>query len=86
MPETTIKDEARRLVERLPEDATWEDLQYEIFFRQAYIEVVVHFAVKSLSRISSDCDQGSICSGCHFGYESRTDRHFGNRSPGRERS
>ena len=28
MPETTIKDDARRLVERLPEDATWEDLQY----------------------------------------------------------
>ncbi len=35
MPETTIKDEARRLVERLPEDATWEDLQYEIYFRPA---------------------------------------------------
>jgi hypothetical protein len=35
MPETTIKDEARRLVERLPEDATWEDVQYEIYFRQA---------------------------------------------------
>ena len=34
-PETTIKDEARRLVERLPEDATWEDLQYEIYLRQA---------------------------------------------------
>jgi len=31
----TIKDEARRLVERLPEDATWEDLQYAIDFRQA---------------------------------------------------
>jgi predicted transcriptional regulator len=35
MTETTIKDEARRLVERLPDDATWEDLQYEIYFRQA---------------------------------------------------
>lgn len=35
MSETKIKDEARRLVERLPEDATWEDLQYEIYFRQA---------------------------------------------------
>ncbi len=31
----TIKEEAHRLVERLPEDATWEDLQYEIYFRQA---------------------------------------------------
>jgi len=35
MPESSIKDTARRLVERLPEDATWEDLQYEIYFRQA---------------------------------------------------
>jgi predicted transcriptional regulator len=35
MTQTTIKEEARRLVERLPEDATWEDLQYENYFRQA---------------------------------------------------
>ena len=35
MSSQTIKDEARRLVEQLPEDATWEDLQYEIYFRQA---------------------------------------------------
>lgn len=31
----TIKEEARRLVEGLSEEATWEDLQYEIYFRQA---------------------------------------------------
>ena len=35
MTDATIKDEARRLVERLPDGATWEDLQYEIYFRQA---------------------------------------------------
>lgn len=36
MPETpTIKGEARRLVEQLPDDATWEDLLYEIYVRQA---------------------------------------------------
>ena len=35
MSNATVKDEARRLVERLPEDITWEDLQYEIYFRQA---------------------------------------------------
>ena len=29
----TVKDEARRLVERLPDDATWDDLQYQIYFR-----------------------------------------------------
>jgi len=35
MSHATVKDEARRLIERLPEDVTWEDLQYEIYFRQA---------------------------------------------------
>ena len=33
MPE--MKEEARRLIDKLPDDATWEDLQYEIYFRQA---------------------------------------------------
>jgi hypothetical protein len=32
---STIKEEARRLIERLPEDATSEDLQYEIYVHQA---------------------------------------------------
>jgi hypothetical protein len=31
----SVKEEARRLVEGLPDDATWEDLQYQIYFRQA---------------------------------------------------
>ena len=35
MPTSTIKDEARRLVERLSDDATWEDIQYEVYVRQA---------------------------------------------------
>jgi len=35
MPNATIKEDARLLIERLPEDATWEDLQYEIYVRQA---------------------------------------------------
>jgi hypothetical protein len=35
MSSSTIKEEARRLIDRLPEDATWEDLQYEIYVRQA---------------------------------------------------
>lgn len=32
---TNLKEEARRLIESLFEDATWEDLQYEIYVRQA---------------------------------------------------
>lgn len=35
MPSQTVKEEARRLVERLSDDASWEDLQYEIYVRQA---------------------------------------------------
>jgi predicted transcriptional regulator len=35
MTSANIKDEARRLIDRLPADATWEDLQYEIYVRQA---------------------------------------------------
>ena len=30
-----IKEEAHRLVENLPEDATWDDLMYQIYVRQA---------------------------------------------------
>jgi len=35
MPITNIKQEAQRLVEQLPENATWDDLMYEIYVRQA---------------------------------------------------
>jgi len=35
MPTTSVKEEARKIIEHLPEDATWEDLQYEIYVRQA---------------------------------------------------
>lgn len=35
MSTSDFKDEARRLVDQLPAGATWEDLQYEIYVRQA---------------------------------------------------
>ncbi len=34
MPATQLKDEAHRLVEGLPEDATWDDLMYAVYVRQ----------------------------------------------------
>ena len=34
MKETTVNEEARRLVEDLPEGATWDDLMYRIYVRQ----------------------------------------------------
>ena len=35
MPTTNIKQEAQRLIGKLPEDATWDDLMYEIYVQQA---------------------------------------------------
>lgn len=35
MGAASVKDEARRLVEQLPDDATWDDLMHEIYVRQA---------------------------------------------------
>ena len=35
MQTTNIKQEAHRLIEQLPENATWDDLMYEIYVRQA---------------------------------------------------
>lgn len=35
MPRTSVKEEARRIIDKLPEDSTWDDLMYEIYVRQA---------------------------------------------------
>ena len=35
MATTNIKEEARRLIEKLPDDSTWDDLMREIYVRQA---------------------------------------------------
>lgn len=35
METKNIKEEARRLIENLPKDSTWDDLMYEIYVRQA---------------------------------------------------
>jgi hypothetical protein len=34
MPTPGIKEQARKLVDSLPDDATWEDLEYKIFVRR----------------------------------------------------
>lgn len=31
---STVKEEARKLVDSLPESATWDDLMYELYVRQ----------------------------------------------------
>jgi hypothetical protein len=35
METTSVKDEAHKLVEKLGQNATWDDLMYEIYVRQA---------------------------------------------------
>jgi hypothetical protein len=34
MEAAILKEEAKRLIERLPDDATWDDLMHEIYVRQ----------------------------------------------------
>lgn len=35
MPATMIKEDAYKLVDKLPKTATWEDLMHEIYVREA---------------------------------------------------
>ncbi len=35
MSRVTIKAEARKLVEKLPDNSTWDDLMHEVYVRQA---------------------------------------------------
>ncbi len=35
MAASSIKEQARELVEKLPENSTWDDLMHEIYVRQA---------------------------------------------------
>jgi predicted transcriptional regulator len=38
METTSIKEEAHRLVDQLPDDSTWDDLMHEIYVRQCIEE------------------------------------------------
>ena len=35
MSSVNVKEEARRLIEKLPENVTWDDLMHEIYVRQS---------------------------------------------------
>ena len=35
MPETTTRDQARKLVDQMPDDATWDDVLYQVYVRQS---------------------------------------------------
>jgi len=34
MPTPTVKEEARLLIEKMPDNVTWDDLMHEIYVRQ----------------------------------------------------
>jgi predicted transcriptional regulator len=48
MPILMVKEEARKLVDRLPETATWEDLIHEIYVRE------------TIERGLADCQAGRV--------------------------
>ncbi|MBA4064454.1 MAG: hypothetical protein C0501_12220 [Isosphaera sp.] len=48
MPAVGVRDDARRLVDQLPDDATWDDLLYQIYVRQ------------SIEAGLRDCDAGRL--------------------------
>lgn len=50
METANIKEEARRLIDRLPENATWDDLMYEIYVRLA---IEAGLADSKVGRITS---------------------------------
>ena len=50
MESVNIKEQARRLIDRLPENSTWDDLMYEIYVRQT---VEAGLADSRASRITS---------------------------------
>jgi hypothetical protein len=50
METANIKEDARRLIDRLPENATWDDLMYEIYVRLA---IEAGLADSEASRITS---------------------------------
>ena len=35
MSKTSVKEEAHKIIEKLPDDTTWDDLMYQIYVRQA---------------------------------------------------
>ena len=50
MPASSVKAEARRLVEALPDNATWNDVMYRLYVRQ------------SIERSLADSDAGRTVS------------------------
>ena len=47
-----IKEEARRLIERLPENMTWDDLMHQIYVRQSIENGLADSAAERLTNVN----------------------------------
>lgn len=52
MNTANIKEEAKRLIERLPENLTWDDLMHEIYVRQSIEMGLADSEDKKVSEVS----------------------------------
>ena len=52
MSAVNIKEEAKRLIEKLPEDMTWDDLMHEIYVRQAIEAGLADSAAGKVSEVT----------------------------------
>jgi hypothetical protein len=53
MKPTNIKEAAKQLIDRLPENSTWEDLIYEIYVRQAIEAGIADSAANRLTSVEA---------------------------------
>lgn len=52
MESINVKEEARRLLEKLPEDMTWDDLMHEIYVRQSIEDGLADSAAGRLTEVA----------------------------------
>ena len=51
MPTANVKEEARRMVETLPESVTWDDLMHRIYVRQTIEKGLADSAAGRLTEV-----------------------------------
>lgn len=54
MSTVNIKEEAKRMIEKLPEDMTWDDLMHEIYVRQSIEAGLADSAAGKVTDVTED--------------------------------
>ena len=67
MNATNIKEEAKRLLENLPDDLTWDDLMHEIYVRQSIEAGLSDSDAGKVVEVSDVRKQFELPSGKFFG-------------------